>query len=76
MEFKRIDGDQPTGEAMAQLRQRGYADQYRADGRPIWLVGVAFSSATRHVVGWNVQPAALLSIYPPTENPSLHRRIS
>ena len=76
MEFKRIDGDQPTGEAMAQLRQRGYADQYRADGRPIWWLGVAFSSATRHVVGWDVQPAALLSIYPPTENPSLHRRIS
>jgi hypothetical protein len=40
------------------------------------LLGVAFSSATRHVVGWDVQPAALLSIYPPTENPSLHRRIS
>ncbi len=60
------------------IREGGYydADQYRADGRPIWLVGVAFSSATRHVVGWDVQPAPLLSIYPPTENPSLHRRIS
>ncbi|MDT7929166.1 PD-(D/E)XK nuclease domain-containing protein [Tepidimonas sp.] len=57
MEFKRIDGDAPTGEAMAQLRQRGYADKYRADGRPIWLLGVEFSSATRHVVGWDVQPA-------------------
>jgi hypothetical protein len=57
MEFKRIDGDAPTGEAMAQLRQRGYADKYRADGRPIWLLGVEFSSATRNVVGWDVQPA-------------------
>jgi hypothetical protein len=51
IEFKRIDGDQPTGEAIAQLRQRGYADKYRADGRPIWLLGVEFSSATRNVVG-------------------------
>ncbi|WP_424858886.1 MULTISPECIES: ATP-binding protein [unclassified Tepidimonas] len=58
MEFKRIDGDQPTGEAIAQLRQRGYADKYRADGRPIWLLGVEFSSATRNVVGWDVQPAS------------------
>jgi len=57
MEFKRIDGDQPTGEAMAQRRQRGYADQYRADGRPIWLLGVEFSSATRNVVGWDVASA-------------------
>jgi len=60
------------------IREGGYddADQYRADGRPIWLLGVAFRSATRHVVGWDVPPAALLSIDPPTENPSLHRRIS
>ncbi|WP_424860038.1 ATP-binding protein [Tepidimonas sp. HKU77] len=57
IEFKRIDGDQPTGEAMAQLRQRGYADKYRADGRPIWLLGVEFSSTTRNVEGWEVEPA-------------------
>ena len=57
MEFKRIDGDAPTGEAIAQLRQRGYADKYRADGRPIWLLGVEFSSATRNVVGWDVAQA-------------------
>jgi hypothetical protein len=55
MEFKRIDGDAPTGEAIAQLRARGYADKYRADGRPIWLLGVEFSSATRNVVGWEVE---------------------
>jgi len=57
MEFKRIDGDAATGEAMAQLRQRGYADKYRADGRPIWLLGVEFSSATRNVVGWDIAQA-------------------
>jgi hypothetical protein len=57
IEFKRIDGDQPTGEAIAQLRQRGYADKYRADGRPIWLLGVEFSSTTRNVVGWDIAQA-------------------
>ena len=58
IEFKRIDGDAPTGEAIAQLRQRGYADKYRTDGRPIWLLGVEFSSTTRSVVGWDVEPAS------------------
>ncbi len=57
IEFKRIDGDQPTGEAMAQLRAKAYADKYRADGRPIWLLGVEFGSATRNVVGWEVASA-------------------
>jgi hypothetical protein len=57
LEFKRIDGDTPTGEAMAQLRQRGYANKYRADGRPIWLLGVEFSSAARNVVGWDIAQA-------------------
>jgi hypothetical protein len=57
IEFKRIDGDAPTGEAIAQLRAKGYADKYRGDGRPIWLLGVEFSSATRNVVGWDVASA-------------------
>ena len=35
------------------------ADWYRANPRPIWLLGVAFSSTARHVVGWDVQPASL-----------------
>ena len=57
VEFKRIDGDQPTGEAIAQLRAKGYADKYRTDPRPVWLLGVEFSSATRNVVGWEVASA-------------------
>ena len=54
IEFKRIDGDAPTGEALAQLRARRYAEKYRADGRPVWLLGVELSSATRNIVGWEV----------------------
>jgi hypothetical protein len=54
MEFKRIDGDTPTGEALAQLRARGYADKYRADGCPLWLLGIEFSSEQRNIVGWEV----------------------
>jgi len=71
---KRPIGIQP----LRDIREGGYcdADQYRADGRPIWWLGVAFSSATRHVVGWDVPPAALRSIDPSTENPSLHWSIS
>ena len=55
MEFKRIDGEAPTGEALAQLKARGYAEKYRSRGRPVWLLGVEFSSARRNIVGWAVE---------------------
>ncbi|UBQ05565.1 ATP-binding protein [Tepidimonas taiwanensis] len=54
IEFKRIAGKEPTGEAIAQLKARGYADKYRADGRPVYLLGVEFSAERRNVVGWDV----------------------
>jgi len=57
MEFKRIDGAAPTGEALAQLKARGYAEKYRSRGRPVWLLGVEFSSARRNIVGWAVEAA-------------------
>ncbi len=57
MEFKRLEGDAPTGEALCQLRAKGYADKYRADGRPIWLLGIEFSSRARNIVGWEVAQA-------------------
>ena len=37
------------GAAMAQLRERGYADKYRHLGEPVRLVAVEFSAATRNV---------------------------
>ncbi|TSE30103.1 PD-(D/E)XK nuclease domain-containing protein [Tepidimonas charontis] len=47
--------DQATGQALAQLRAKGYADKYRADGRPLHLVGIEFSRQQRNVVGMAVE---------------------
>ncbi|WP_058615920.1 ATP-binding protein [Tepidimonas taiwanensis] len=54
IEFKRVEGTTPTAEAIAQLKAKGYADKYRADGRPVYLLGVEFSAERRNVVGWDV----------------------
>jgi len=45
----------PTGKALQQLRDRGYADKYRARGEPIHLIGIEFSRDSRSVVGFEVQ---------------------
>ena len=42
----------PPGSALAQLRERRYADKYRAGGQPIHLVGVEFSRATRNITAF------------------------
>ena len=45
------------GAAMAQLRERGYADKYRHLGEPVHLVAVEFSAETRNVAGFEAEPA-------------------
>ena len=50
-EFKVVE-QAGEGAAMAQLRERGYADKYRAPNARIHLVGVEFSSASRNVVAF------------------------
>ena len=47
----------PPGSALAQLRQRRYADKYRAAGAPIHLVGVEFSRATRNITAFETADA-------------------
>lgn len=47
----------PQGQALQQLKERGYADKYRALGQPIHLLGVEFSRATRSLVGFAVETA-------------------
>jgi Predicted AAA-ATPase/PD-(D/E)XK nuclease superfamily len=42
----------PKGHALQQLKEKAYADKYRAAGLPIVLVGVEFSRETRNVVGF------------------------
>ena len=44
----------PPGSALAQLRERGYADKYRGQGEPIHLIGVEFSRKTRNVTAFEV----------------------
>ena len=42
--------DEPVDEAFKQIREKGYAAPYRADGRPVWLIGLSFDSKTRQLV--------------------------
>ncbi|XFB06439.1 PD-(D/E)XK nuclease domain-containing protein [Azotobacter salinestris] len=45
----------PEGKALQQIRERGYAEKYRARGEPIHLIGVEFSRESRSVVGFEVE---------------------
>ncbi|NCC86042.1 MAG: hypothetical protein EOM03_18375, partial [Clostridia bacterium] len=53
-EFKVIDGDHPTGEALAQLLRKDYAAKYRQPDISIIQIGVEFSRVKRQIVGWEV----------------------
>ena len=55
-EFKVVE-QATEGAALAQLRERGYADKYRATGEPIHLIGVEFSRETRNVTAFAVARA-------------------
>ena len=37
-------------EALDQIRAKGYAEPYLADGRPVHAIGLGFDAATRHLV--------------------------
>lgn len=53
-EFKVVE-QAPEGKALAQLKAKGYADKYRAAGKPIHLIGVEFSSEQRQIVAFEVE---------------------
>jgi Predicted AAA-ATPase/PD-(D/E)XK nuclease superfamily len=55
-EFKVVE-DAPEGRALQQIRDRCYADKYRARGEPIYLIGVEFSREERSVAGFEVEAA-------------------
>ena len=55
-EFKVVE-QATEGAALAQLKERGYADKYRARGEPIHLIGVEFSKETRNVTAFEVEQA-------------------
>ena len=57
-EFKVVELT-PEGRALQQLRDKGYADKYKARGEPIHLVGVEFSRASRNLVGFEVETLSI-----------------
>ncbi len=38
-----------SAEALAQIKERGYADAYRDDSRPVWLIGCNYNPETRNL---------------------------
>ena len=53
-EFKVADG-KPEGRALAQIRERGYADKYRRPGVPVHLIGIEFGREERNIVGFEFE---------------------
>ena len=53
-EFKVVEL-MPKGRALQHLKDRAYADKYRAEGLPIHLIGIEFSRVERNVVGFEVE---------------------
>lgn len=49
----------PQGKAIAQIRDRGYADKYRGRGEPVHLIGVEFSRVDRNIVGFEIETLAV-----------------
>ena len=56
-EFKLV-GNEATGRALAQIKEKGYADKYRHLGRPVHLIGVEFSREDRNITTFEVARAA------------------
>jgi hypothetical protein len=53
-EFKVVEGE-AEGKALAQIREKRYADKYRALNQPIHLIGVEFGRKARNLVGFEVE---------------------
>jgi hypothetical protein len=47
--------DDPVDVAFKQIREKGYAEPYRAETRPVWLIGLSFNSKTRELVDFGVE---------------------
>jgi hypothetical protein len=57
-EFKVVE-QEPQGKALDQIKAKGYADKYRASGKPVHLVRVEFSSVERQIVAFEVETLIL-----------------
>ncbi len=56
-EFKSV-GKGVSGRALAQIKDRGYANKYLRLGRPVHLIGVEFSREDRNIAAFEVARAA------------------
>ena len=54
LEFKVVEFES-EGQALQQIKDRGYADKYRALSQPMHLIGIEFSREQRTVVGFEVE---------------------
>jgi hypothetical protein len=45
----------PEGAALQQIKDRGYAEKYRAEGLPMQLIGIELSRQERTLVGFEVE---------------------
>jgi hypothetical protein len=53
-EFKVVE-EEAEGRALQQIKDKKYADKYRALNQPIHLIGIEFSRKARNVVGFEVE---------------------
>ena len=52
---------EPVDRAFAQIREKGYAEPFRADPRPVWLIGLSFDPDTRQLVDAATEPLDLVN---------------
>ncbi len=50
VEFK-VDSSEPP---LKQVYERGYADKYQAEGKPVYLLGIGFDSKKRNISAWEL----------------------
>ena len=53
-EFKVVELS-PKGQALQQIKDKGYAEKFKGLGQTVHLVGVEFSKESRNVVGFEVE---------------------
>ena len=53
-EFK-LEGAGDAQDALAQIKERGYAEPYRLADKPVYLIGAVFGAKERGVIDWVVE---------------------
>ena len=47
--------DEPVDAAFRQIEEKCYAEPFKAETRPVWIIGLSFDSKTRHLVDFAVE---------------------